>query len=326
MLRNLVLVGALGCTFARPPAGNGGPDAHAALDAKVDAAGDAIANPTCLERWRTGSVEFGSAAELTGLFVSAVDSYDDDPFITADNLTMYFDSFGSSSEDVFSATRGSAGDAFAAPALVPELSTPFAEFKTSITADGLDAFVCSGVTGGAGQLDIWETTRASVTDTFAPFTGWTETNLVNVDTPNDEYDPAITADGEHLYYAPVGSDGVQRVAVADRGSDGMFAPPTILTTVIDPGMSGDADPAPTSDNLVLVFSSLRQGSGIPLGRNMWYATRGSAGDEFGSPQLVPGVNTDDNDGGPDLSADGCTLYFSSDRNQDNTHLYATAMM
>jgi hypothetical protein len=327
--RGLVAIGVLGCSFAQPgDTGGAGSDAGKPPDAMADARGDTggSATATCLERWRTGQVQFGSAVELTGLFVSGTDTDDDDPFITADDLTMYFDSFGSSSQDVYSATRGSAGDAFGAPALVPQLSTPDTEFKTSLTANGLDAFVCSAVAGGAGQLDIWETTRASTTDAFDSFSTWSEANLVNVDTPNDEYDPAITGDGQHLYYAPVGSDGVQRVAVADRGSNGVFAAPTILTTVIDPGSAGDADPAPSSDNLVLVFSSLRQGSDIPLGRNMWFATRGSASDAFSSPQLVPDVNTDHTDGGPDLSTDGCTLYFSSDRNSDGLHLYVTTMM
>jgi Tol biopolymer transport system component len=335
--RDLVLVGVLGCSlagcsFVRPANATGGSDAHVpdthGPDTPVDARGDSGGSASCLARWRAGTVAFGSAVELTGLFTNAADTDDDDPFITADNLTIYFDSLGSASnsQDVYAATRGSAGAAFANPALVPQLSTPATEYKTSITADGLDAFVCSAQPGGAGQLDIWETTRASTTDSFGSSAMWSEANLVNVDTPNDEYDPAITVDGQHLYFAPVGSDSVQRVAVADRGSDGVFAAPTILTSVVDPGSAGDADPAPSSDDLVLLFSSLRQGSGIPLGRNMWFATRASTTDAFSSPQLVPDVNTDHTDGGPDLSTDGCTLYFSSDRNSDGLHLFVTTML
>ena len=51
----------------------------------------------------------------------------------------------------------------------------------------------------------------------------------------------------------------------------------------------------------------------PAAGNLWYAVRAQPDAAFGAPALVPGVNSDCNDGDPHLSADGCRLYFSSDR-------------
>ncbi len=85
-------------------------------------------------------------------------------------------------------------------------------------------------------------------------------------------------------------------------------------------------PAVSHDELVLVFSSERTGTGIPGARNMWYATRATTTSAFSAPVLLPDVNTDNNDGGADLSDDGCTLYFSSDRTGGEIHIWVATVM
>ena len=55
-------------------------------------------------------------------------------------------------------------------------------------------------------------------------------------------------------------------------------------------------------------------SATPGGGNVWYATRATANDAFGTPRLVPDINTDADEGDPHLSADGCRIYFG--RNVD----------
>jgi len=59
--------------------------------------------------------------------------------------------------------------------------------------------------------------------------------------------------------------------------------------------------------------------------NLWYATRASAAVDFGPPQLVPSVNSDLDDGDPVLSADGCELYFASNR-AGKYHLFRVRVM
>jgi len=62
---------------------------------------------------------------------------------------------------------------------------------------------------------------------------------------------------------------------------------------------------------VLVFNSDRPGG---LGRSdLWYSVRSTKTDTFATPRLVPVVNSSSSEGEVFLSADGCTLYFASDR-------------
>jgi hypothetical protein len=293
------------------------------LDALIDASPDApgsgsgSGSASCLARWRDHSVRFNAPTELAPLMIG---TGEDDPFITPDGLTIYFDSMGASSIDIFSSTRATVTDPFPAPQVDASLSSPQDESKASITGDGLDAFVASTATGGDGGLDVWETTRTTASS-FGP---WSETNLTMVNTSGSEYDPAISFDGQDLYLAPTTS-GTQHVVVAARQPDRTFGAPVELTELVDPNGAADADPAPSHDELVLVFSSLRAGSGIPGGRNMWYATRATTGSAFSAPLLLPDLNTDDSDGGPDLSDDGCTLYFSSDRD-GQIHIWVATVM
>jgi len=310
------------CRFVHGLGGTpGGGDAGDAPMIGSDALRDGTVAVSCLPKWKDGSVQLGSAAELSQLVVG---NYDDDPFVTPDDLTLYFDGMGSASEDIFASTRARAGDPWGTPAVVPSLSSTADESKTSITGDGLDAFISSTIAGGVGNLDVWEAMRA---DTQSAFGMWSETNLANVNTPGSDYDAAISFDGEHLYYAPSPTAGAQEIYVAARNLDGTFATPVELTELADPGGASTADPAPSRDELVLVFSSQRTGSGVPMGRNMWYATRASTSDAFSPPVQIPDINTDNDEGGPELSDDGCTLYFSSDRGSDGqTHVYYAQVM
>lgn len=318
----VALVAACGFHTSTATPGDAPVDTHdAVVDGMPDAPGSGSGSESCLAHWADHSVRFNAATELAPLIVG---TGDDDPFITPDGLTIYFDSMGSSSEDVFSSTRASLADPFPTPQVNANLSSPEDESKTSITGDGLDAFVASTLTGGDGGLDIWETTRPNATGSFAGYTSWSEANLTMVNGSGSEYDPAISFDGQSLYLAPTVS-GTQHVVVAARQPDHTFAAPVEITEIIDPGGAADADPTPSHDQLLLVFSSLRAGSGIPGGRNMWYATRATTGDAFSAPILLPDLNTDDSDGGPDLSDDGCTLYFSSDRDGE-IHIWAATVM
>jgi hypothetical protein len=97
--------------------------------------------------------------------------------------------------------------------------------------------------------------------------------------------------------------------------------------VINDATASDADPAVSRDERVLVFSSGRLTGLLATGRtNLWYATRGDPGADFGAPRPIPGVNGNEEDGDPRLSDDGCTLYFSTTRGPGNTRdLYSAVV-
>jgi Tol biopolymer transport system component len=77
---------------------------------------------------------------------------------------------------------------------------------------------------------------------------------------------------------------------------------------------GDADPTLSADGRVILFSSNRTGDRDSS--NLWYATRLGNSGPFSEPKPIPDANSDNQDGDPWLSHDGCRLYFSSTRSND----------
>ncbi|MEP7235882.1 MAG: OmpA family protein, partial [Ignavibacteriota bacterium] len=73
----------------------------------------------------------------------------------------------------------------------------------------------------------------------------------------------------------------------------------------------DAQPALSKDGLMIVFASDR--SGGHEGVDLWYSTRTSVASGWTEPKDLPSeINTPCNELSPSFSADGKTLYFSSD--------------
>lgn len=71
------------------------------------------------------------------------------------------------------------------------------------------------------------------------------------------------------------------------------------------------DPTLTSDLLELYFASARAGGAG--GEDLWFAARGSSAAAWGLAAQVPGINTAGHEGTPEISRDGLTLWFASDR-------------
>jgi Tol biopolymer transport system component len=256
----------------------------------------------CFAAWKAHTV-----ALSTPVPVPKVNSpqEDRDPFLTPDERTLYFGSrrTGSQRSDVYKATRADLASDFATPARADDISTADDDTKLTLTDDGLTAFLASDRPNGEGASDIWTATRATTNDPFGTFT---QDNLANVNDADNQLDPQVSGDGLHLYLAV--NTTPQHIAVAERAttSDPFGTP----TTVIDSGV-GDADPMPSPDELVIVFSSNRVGTGFG-GGNLWYATRGAGAVTFGTPDPIPNVNGNTNEGDPVLSKDGCRLYFARD--------------
>ena len=309
----LVLVLGAGCRFAparltgdAPGARDGGADA-------IDAAasdGPADANAGCLAAWHDGTVQLGA---VTLLSVSDSTAVDRDAFLTSDELTLYFSSDragGQGSVDPWVAARASLADPFSTPIDQTALASPQGDSKLSMTGDGLYAVFSSSRGGTTGGADLWQATRTS---TAMPFGMVKQGDVKMLDTTEPEYDPWISADGKTLYYAPSPIGLPQSIAVATRTSTTM---PFASSSPVDELYSGtgDGDPTLSPDQLIIVFSSNRPPpSTSPAAGNLWYAVRAQPDAAFGAPALVPGANSDGNDGDPHLSADGCRLYFSSDR-------------
>ena len=94
------------------------------------------------------------------------------------------------------------------------------------------------------------------------------------------------------------------------GGDVRFAAPMPIAELVAPDAADD-DPSLTSDLTLLYFNSKRDGG---AGReDVWYTTRASTREAWSAPVPATELNTDARETGIALSADGLTLWFSSDR-------------
>lgn len=86
---------------------------------------------------------------------------------------------------------------------------------------------------------------------------------------------------------------------------------TKLTPISDPTYDED-DPTLTGDLLEIYFDSDQPAAGAAMG-DIWVAKRASTADPFGTPTLVTELASLSDDTTPEVSTDGLTMYFASDR-------------
>lgn len=127
------------------------------------------------------------------------------------------------------------------------------------------------------------------------------------DTPSDEFEPRISADGGTLFFVRGKPGHNADIYVATRGPEGWGS----LQPFEEVNTSDDElGPEPSADGLLLYFYSDRPG-GLG-GYDLWVARK--TGDGWKPPtNLGAAINTAYNEYGPALSPDGRTLCFSSNR-------------
>jgi len=257
---------------------------------------DAETRIECWDRWRTGTLVVAEPRKLDELGTGKHTN----PSIAADGLTLYFENVDAN-DDVFSSTRTEHDAAWSAPARVAALATTAREGRFSTSGDGRFGVLTSG---RGGDMDLWTTERTSTT---APFGAPTQALVMSLRTTKNELDPELSPDGLRIYYAPL--DGMQRIRMARREPGGVFAVAAELAELQI--SSAVADPTLSPDETVIAFSS-----GATAGENdLYYAVRTNRDATFGEPRAIPAINRapNINDGDIDLSADGCEIYFVSDR-------------
>jgi hypothetical protein len=126
--------------------------------------------------------------------------------------------------------------------------------------------------------------------------------------------PSLRATGDFLVFASDRSEAGTLAPLllhgAERFVDGGFGAPFLLEALAS-GASGDATPFLSADGTELFYSSLRGGA---QSADIFRASRQADGG-FGDPKPLDSVNTlGGEESSPVLSADGLTLYFTSDRN------------
>ena len=241
-------------------------------------------------------------------------AFDGGPIISADGLELYFTSNrpgGSGSFDIWVTTRETVQEPWGEPVnLGPTINSSYGDCNNGISADGLSLYIFSDRPGGSGSLDIWVTTRASISEP------WGEpVNLgPTVNSSSAEGGPYISADGLSLFIESdrPGGYGGNDIYVSTRPTnDDPWGEPVNLGPRVNSSV-WDWYPSLSADGLSLFFTSLRSG-GLG-GDDIWVTTRATTNDPWREPvNLGPAVNSSFAETCPNISADGSTLSFHSTR-------------
>ena len=255
-----------------------------------------------------------------------------EPRLSADGLTLYFvrgkaGGGGEGHADLVVSRRSFEG--WSPPVPIPGVNSDADDLGPEISPDGQTLYFYSNRDGGFGGYDLWVARRAIE---GAPFE--TPENLgPHINSPFNEYGPAVSGDGATLYFAsnrprsadeeipdaPAWSatlreDLFQRTydlyAAALNADDPITATPlTLLNTAANEG-----SPAISPSGDFLYFSSDRSDGrgGFDL-----YRARRLRGTLTEVINLGSAINTRANELDPALSLGGFALHFSSDRRADD---------
>jgi Tol biopolymer transport system component len=187
-------------------------------------------------------------------------SYDGGPSISADGLSLYFGSDrpgGYGWGDLWVTTRATTDDNWGTPVNLGASVNTGGAFGASISADELELYFHSDRPGGYGALDIWVTTRATVTDNWG-----TPVNLgPDFNTSAQDNWPGISPDGLLLFFGSNRSGGAgswdlymaRRATTKDPWGSPMNLGPMVNSTAWEVG------PKVSPDGSMLYFHSPRPG-------------------------------------------------------------------
>jgi len=256
----------------------------------------------------------------------------DNPTLTADLLEIYFTSDRESGNgDVWFATRSDPSQPFGQAVSIAEVNSIFFETSSAISADGLTLWFGSDRGTGVGSTDIWQSTRRSRSDPWqSPF------NVVALDTAVEDIP---RPPGQHGLVMPLSSKQAtspvyQTFLAARAGAGAPFGTPVLVSELANAN-SSTVDGFLTDDGLTLFYSS--QPLQFPLDggppgdggivtpfSDLFVAWRQSTSEPFSFKQALDDLNTGGDERDPWLTADGKTLYFTSDR--DGTlNIYTAAV-
>src|SRR5690606_6020201 len=230
------------------------------------------------------------------------------------------------------------GGAFAGwiPALDIESAPPGAheEFNTAsaggcpfISRDGKKFCMASDRAGGEGGLDIWVSTREHGSDPW----GEPQNAGAPINTEHNDFCPTLARDGRTFFFASNRPGFCGTTPNADLYSSRLgpsgFGPVRHLGCEVNSG-ADEHGPFPMimpGEGVVLFFSSAREAvPGDPPGDHDIYMSRFERG-AFGAAELVEGVNTEFQDGQPNVRRDGRELFFYSDRpGSEGNDIYSTS--
>jgi Tol biopolymer transport system component len=230
--------------------------------------------------------------------------------LAADELSGYFWSY-----------RGGDGFSGVYYAQRPDLTTPFTvQPVTGLSTVGNDLDPTLSTRGSPLLVfrhnmsgdDLWMATVVSPTEFSNPVA------ITNLNWSSTDGQPFLQPGGDELVFQSQRS-GAGDLYRSTRTGPQTFAAPARIVELATGAEEGD--PVLSTDGLTLYYRSNTVTS--IAGFNIHVSTRANVTDPWGTPVLVPNINSALDDGPSSLSTDGCRLYLSSDRNGTNDIFVAT---
>lgn len=245
---------------------------------------------------------FSLATPIAALATEAA-ANDGAPSFTADLLELYFESEnrpGFDSQGIWVSTRATKNAPWGAPMVVAELSTTSREGNPVVSPDGLTLVFSSDRPPGI-DWDIWISTRSQRSDRWS-----TPTRLAELDAGSDDIPCTITNDRKLMILQRGYSDQTNLMMSRRTDATADWEAPQPISQLNTPGF--DSHGAMTSDGLVIVFDSERDG-GRGL-RDLYLAQRSASDARFDSIAPLSEFNTAANDSTPRLSDDRRYIIFA----------------
>jgi len=302
----LVTVAGLGSCVGGDPdtetsAGNdAGSGSDTAIDAGTDAT-DAAKAPAC---------DLDAAFGAPTLVPGAVNSASDDPSLSLspDELTIYLASNRHSDAGpnipawIYTGTRASVDASFTV--VTPQdalnaVAVGYGVGNPAVSADGKTIYFANAMTG---TYDLWTAERGTTTVAFPD--PQLVAKPINQDGggAGEDFVGWISPDGTTLYFLSnrPGSNA-RDIYQATRAGAGAFNPPTPVAAL---------NSASDEDSVILTPDELQAFIGRGNGE-MFYSRRADKSAGFSPPALITELNTEGGDTPVWVTADGCTLYFST---------------
>ncbi len=235
------------------------------------------------------------------------------PSISADGLELYFDSGRSGDHDIWVTTRATTKDHWGPPMnLGSPVNGPFWDQRPSISADSLMLFFCSL---RSDSWDMWVTSRTTRDDPWSIPVSLGST----INSPSLDIAPCISANGLWLFFGserPGGYGSADLWLTTRETIHDQWSTPVNLGPAVN-SMVNEAAASISADGRVLFFSGATYGPFMPDGygnADLWVTARATKNDQWSTPaNLGPNVNSSYYELAPNISMDGSTLYFASDR-------------
>jgi Tol biopolymer transport system component len=279
--------------------GSGG-DMAASADGGMETSADALETTGC-----DLSAPFGSITPLASF--NAPSSGTDSLSLSPDGSVAWFSTDrpgGLGAFDIWTAVKDAGTGAFGAATPVAVVNGSTGDRTPRIGADGLTLLFRSN-RGGKGW-DILVSTRATTLATFSA-----PVQLANIDTDSNELDPFVVPNGSTIYFSSNRSGGVggNDIYYAVQTASGSFGSPQLVPGAVVNTAAAEGAPVLSRDGLFLYFASDRGTTGLDI----YVARRATIADPFNSLAALSELNDVSDETPTELSADGCVLYFDSNR-------------